>query len=810
MVALIPGEHAPLPRAVGTDPQPLSYCHVLGEAWLADLRNHDRSRALWTALGINRLNSATTVVARQTSLLAVWRSLDTSSQRFAFKTALLSTVGLFGFLSFLHLGPSDPHQSFGSFVLDSVVKTFQLFTFQYSPRMNEVPWLTQVARLVLPATALFVGAITVSRRVSRSFFTWRSSRDRRHAVLIGSSDVVVALAHAYRQKLYRPVVAIVPADPGTAMTPIEKAGADLLVGDPSAVSTLRRAGVQRATALIAPDDIAVGVVSLGTAVAQIGQERSPDLPPLPFVVRLAHNELRDLAIAHLTPSLSASSTELHVYVRERTIARGLLSRYPADWGMPPGPHDLHVAIFGFGEMGSELLLQLARIAIPSSGRRTILTIVDRDADAQKERLLAEYPNLTHCAELRFKKADVRFGAIAKEQFDDWLLGPLPATSIYVCCGDDHVNLSAALGLRHAYRHSGVISPPMFVYQRTDSAQVRALPQIHGRGIDTLRIVEFGGIEDEADPFFLVEEEIDELARQLHTNYLTTVSTPGPALAPWPKLEETYRAANRSLADHLQVKLRSLGLHAQISSSDPQVAPLSWNDAEKSRIESLAQQEHERWCRDRWLRGWTYGNPRDDGTLMHPDLVPYDQLGEGERNKDRQIISDLPEQLAPLGIGLKRDKRIGIWFESDKVAAPQALVSELVSRLERKLDEDRQLHLQLVLPLRTPAEWSIAVTLASRGDVGLDVAITRYPGLDDLGATTDRSAIPAAIAAADRAFVLGLAREDSAAGDSVRLAALCSVSDTVLLACELADQASGLLSQVNEGHKQQIELVALRF
>ncbi|HZQ00085.1 MAG TPA: RyR domain-containing protein [Reyranella sp.] len=741
---------------------------------MPEVKERDSPRALWIALGIDRLKSATTIVVRRRSVAAIWRDLDSSTQRAVLKVVLMGGLAVFGFGHFVYLAWHGLHESCGAFLLKCAVETAQLFTLQYSPRgTGETSIVTQLARLVFPAAAIFVGAISLSRQFSRRFFAWRTAHRRKHVVLVGSSDISVALARNYREELGRPVIAIVPTEPGPAILPIEKAGADIVIGDASSPATLRKAGVPRATALIAAEDIGGAVVAVGSAVSQVGRERADQLPPLPFVMRLSHQELRDIATAHLSQSLRESRIALRLYVRERTIARGLLARYPADWGLPPGSHDIHAVIVGLGEMGSELLLQLARIATPSTGRRMIVTAIDRDADAQRHRLLSEYPNLGLCAELRFKQAEVHSGAISKQDVEDWLQSPLAATSIYVCCGDDRVNLSVALGLRRACSHVGADTAPIFVDQRAGAVQVKALPHIHGRGLDTLRIIAFGAIEEEADPFFLLEEEIDDLARRLHEHYLATVSTPGPALVPWPQLDETYRAANRSLADHLQMKLRALGLHAASTVTD---ADWTWRTDDQPELEALARQEHERWCRDRWLRGWTFAERRDDSRLLHPDLVPYEKLDEAGKNKDRSIVLDLPKQLASLGIGLKRDRRIGIWFENAASAPADALIDRLLAMLEEDRTGEPAVHCQLVLPLRVSAEWRVAAALAARASAGVDIAIMRYPGRDDAASNIDRATVEKAIAAADRAFVLTPAGAD----DSASLAALRSVCDAVAL------------------------------
>jgi ryanodine receptor 2 len=53
-------------------------------------------------------------------------------------------------------------------------------------------------------------------------------------------------------------------------------------------------------------------------------------------------------------------------------------------------------------------------------------------------------------------------------------------------------------------------------------------------------------------------------------------------------------------------------------------------------EFLAEQTHEIWAANRMAEGWTYGPRRDDKLKQTPDMIPYTQLSEGERDYDRKI------------------------------------------------------------------------------------------------------------------------------------------------------------------------------
>jgi len=53
---------------------------------------------------------------------------------------------------------------------------------------------------------------------------------------------------------------------------------------------------------------------------------------------------------------------------------------------------------------------------------------------------------------------------------------------------------------------------------------------------------------------------------------------------------------------------------------------------------MAEEEHDRWMRQKIADGWTQGPVRDDEAKIHPSLLPFDQLPPGERLKDLLRVS----------------------------------------------------------------------------------------------------------------------------------------------------------------------------
>ncbi len=48
--------------------------------------------------------------------------------------------------------------------------------------------------------------------------------------------------------------------------------------------------------------------------------------------------------------------------------------------------------------------------------------------------------------------------------------------------------------------------------------------------------------------------------------------------------------------------------------------------------------HGSWMQSYFTMGWVYGEEYDRENKIHPDLVPYDQLGQLERDKDAVFIA----------------------------------------------------------------------------------------------------------------------------------------------------------------------------
>lgn len=68
-------------------------------------------------------------------------------------------------------------------------------------------------------------------------------------------------------------------------------------------------------------------------------------------------------------------------------------------------------------------------------------------------------------------------------------------------------------------------------------------------------------------------------------------------------------------------------------------------------EAIAENAHEVWAAGRIKEGWTYGPERDDKLKKHPDLIPYSELPDSEKQYDRETAMNTIKLVIKLGYDL---------------------------------------------------------------------------------------------------------------------------------------------------------------
>ena len=136
----------------------------------------------------------------------------------------------------------------------------------------------------------------------------------------------------------------------------------------------------------------------------------------------------------------------------------------------------------------------------------------------------------------------------------------------------------------------------------------------------------------------VQDAWERAARLIHERYVSTIDPEAPrspATMPWAALNEFYRGSNRRQVRNALWMVEQIAGHtwntwgsqpAQLSGRDMADAPpleqLALMGFDPYSAMSMAQAEHEDWCRYYRRNGWKYGSPRDDLRKIHDKLVDW--------------------------------------------------------------------------------------------------------------------------------------------------------------------------------------------
>jgi hypothetical protein len=147
----------------------------------------------------------------------------------------------------------------------------------------------------------------------------------------------------------------------------------------------------------------------------------------------------------------------------------------------------------------------------------------------------------------------------------------------------------------------------------------------------------------------------KLAPQFHDEYLRGLERADAAARayakPWPELSSSARDSNVAAALRMPEILRLAGLEMKEGAEHaPDVADLL-----EKRLEELAEAEHGGWEEYKRIDGWTYSNDRQEdrtkGSLGNPLLIPYPQLSEKEKDRDRTTIRHYPDFAKAAGFAI---------------------------------------------------------------------------------------------------------------------------------------------------------------
>lgn len=146
------------------------------------------------------------------------------------------------------------------------------------------------------------------------------------------------------------------------------------------------------------------------------------------------------------------------------------------------------------------------------------------------------------------------------------------------------------------------------------------------------------------------ENMELLAREIHNDYIADQKLSGDLIyveEDFDKLEPSSRYSNLRQAMNMEKKMRKLG-YALVSDSieDEAVSTLP-----SEIIEQYAILEHEDWANGKMDFGWKYAPVRNDEEHLHDCLLPWAELSEVQKDKDRRAAQNVNKLVQLAGMKL---------------------------------------------------------------------------------------------------------------------------------------------------------------
>lgn len=538
---------------------------------------------------------------------------------------------------------------------DNLYRTLQLFGLRAGDVSGPVNWELQVARFLAPAVAIWTALVALAVILRDQLLLLRLRLQKNHTVICGLGRKGLLLAERFLEDGEQ-VVVIEKDRNNDFIGRCRDSGAIVLFGNATNPRVLSRARVNVAKHLISvcgDDGINAEVAVHAREIVRNCKGRS-----LSCVVHVVDPQLCQLLREYEMGIGKLDTFALDFFNVFDSGARVMLNQCP-----PFGKTDeeklfrTHIVVIGVGRMGQSLVVNAARKwRDRGSGnhKRLCVTLIDKEAEKRMESLYLGHHGLDMLCELVPHNMDVRSPEFERAAFLFEHQEQYDMKAIYVCLDDDSLALATALKLGRQIMTRN-LRVPIVVRMTHDSGLATLLRVGECERNNFCGLQAFGLLDHACTPDLTHNCTYEVIARAFHEDYVQHQLAIGltrdtnPSLLPWEELNEDMKDSNRSEAKHTLAKLNAIGCNiAMTGALDDQLFEFVPEE-----IKLMAKMEHERYVRERLAKGWRYGPIRDTRRKTNPTLIPWEQLSEEEKEKDRISVRNIPKFLSGVGFQIYR-------------------------------------------------------------------------------------------------------------------------------------------------------------
>lgn len=509
--------------------------------------------------------------------------------------------------------------------------------------------VVRFAALAAPVIGLlFAFSGQLGRSLARIFILGA----KHHVVIAGDSPAALSLARDCR-KHHDAVVLISQGLPEETALGLRRKGVIVFEGDASHQETLRGARAHHAAHVIAfePDDTAN--LQIEAAVRRLvgkGKRKPPIGVHVATRSSMLLKEARELRSAQMRardknqpPAIDPKPFSL-----DEMAARGVLQSQAATLltlAQQLGQQRVHIVFFGF-DAAAEALAERVLSSLWSvhfePPRLTVLSPNPQETEGgfrARHREVFAHPDIW-TADIAFMPFDWNAASIGAEVLDEIEAARGKATAVVVGTGGDPSNIHLSIALKRACNHQFRWPVPILMHESSQSE----FSQQYAKGDETSELdaylQAFGSHQLTATRARIIDGVLDQGAAVAHEHYnkglgkrdAMTIKELHAATRDWTDVLETYRAANRAVADAAMVKTWDAGWRpaekGEKGDTSPTIPP--------ELVDRMAQREHDRWMAERLVSGWrptAQGEKRSNELMAHDKIAPWSALNAEDRNND---------------------------------------------------------------------------------------------------------------------------------------------------------------------------------
>jgi hypothetical protein len=627
---------------------------------------------------------------------------DSSEHKRQFFIPILLTIItiILGLISFQTVFPDYPffrnlYYTFQLFTLESGDRFYEN---GIQPLLITITF--NLARFFAVATLFITIVLAILSVLRHKYFLSRVRFMKGHTILCGLGEIGEAIAESFPDKNL--LVIIEKNTSGENLTGLKKEGAKIIEANALDVTILNNIGIEHAESIAALTGDDFSNLTILNHILQLLKEKGSDGINLSLSANIDSRNLktsitqewkkeRETPDSELGKNLSAicdaarsirshgglrnSLPELSKEFKEsksklmkfnpggedfksharniklfninQLAARFIYRTYPPDRFRCITKNEdpaMNILILGFSKIGEELFKLCVCNCHYVNRKNTRITLISSDASDVMNRINSIYKSIHNIVDFQAVNNNPHHltGKLLTE------LGLVPVDVVYVCSGEDRYQASYASRARELFGESVNIVQPFY---RIDTWNKAILSEnIHSFNI----LNKVAVLKD------IVDECLDRKAKAVHNNWLKhaisdyikqleqcidlnlDIPEPKPTMVPWHLLDEEVRDDNRSVVEHINVKLRSVKqLSDPAMYTDPELASIDYDFLNNTElVEQLAETEHRRWMAIKYLYGWNYGTKRDTFLREHESLQDFSLLDENTKDYDRRQVKEM--------------------------------------------------------------------------------------------------------------------------------------------------------------------------